>query len=45
MVRSLGQCGPKVSEILHLPQLKYNNTCLFEKEKGKKENPKERKTR
>jgi len=41
MVRSLGQCGPKVCAIINLPQLKQSSTCLFEKRKRKKI-PKER---
>jgi len=39
MERFLGHWGPKVCEILHLPQLKQNNNYFFGK---KKENPKER---
>jgi len=37
MVRFLGHLGPKVCEILHLPQLKQSNTCFFGKQKEEKE--------
>jgi len=39
MVRFLGHLGPKVCEILHLPQLKQSNTCFFGKKKNKKKKP------
>jgi len=43
MVRFLGHGGPKVCQILHLPQLKQSNTFFVEKKmKRKKDNPKER---
>jgi len=38
MVRFLGQGGPKVCEILHLPQLKQSNTYFFGKKEDKKRN-------
>jgi len=36
MVRFLGHQGPKVCEILHLPQLNQSNTCFFEEKKEEK---------
>jgi len=45
MVRSLGHCGPKVCEILHLPQLKSKQHLFFKKRKknpdGKRPIPRE----
>ena len=37
--------GPKVCVILHLPQLKQNNTCSFERKKRRKKKTRRRDTR